>query len=670
MKKILILLLLTCISAIGYSQSIQTPLFTSGFLSPVNISNCGDSRLFIVERKGKIYIVDSLGVKNPTPFLDIDSIVNDGNDERGLLGLAFSPSYATDGYLFVYYIDNSGNSQIARYSRLNTNQANASSKQIVLSVVQPGFANHKGGNMKFGPDGYLYCGFGDGGSGGDPNNYSQNMQNMLGKLIRIDVSSLPYTIPSSNPYVGTAPLDEIWASGLRNPWKWSFDKLNGNIWIADVGQGAWEEIDFQPATSTGGHNYGWRCYEGNAAYNTSGCLPASNYIFPVYAYPHSGANSGCSVTGGYVYRGIKYNSLFGQYLFSDYCTGNIWGLSSNYTFTNYGNFSSGLSSFGENVYGEMFFVNVNNGNLYKITTTECSPVAYITNSDTTFACNGPAVLKALYNPELTYQWKKNGVNINGATSYSYSTSNNGSYSVVVTNSNNCSNTSVSKVVKNNKPQAPIYGDTTFCTGGSAAIHTDVVSGLSYQWQKYNNNISGANADTYYATTEGTYRVIVTNTLGCTKASNGKKITGPPNTGTILNGSTSQCIGDSVEIEAKIAGNTYQWIRNGVDIAGATNQNYFITINGNYKVRVTNALGCSKTGFSKQITFFACKNENISYEVCSYILYSTEGKIVKYGNINSYNKFDKNIFKDFFKGLYIIKYFDKNKVLIKIDKIVL
>lgn len=664
--KHLFALLLTILCLKVSSQSVQTPLFTTGFLSPVNISNCGDSRLFIVERKGKIYIVDSLGVKNSTPFLDIDSIVNDGNDERGLLGLAFSPNYSTNGYFFIYYIDNSGNSQIARYSRLNTNQANASSRQVVLSVTQPGFSNHKGGNIQFGPDGYLYCGFGDGGSGGDPNNYSQNTQVLLGKMIRIDVSSLPYTIPSSNPYVGTAPLDEIWASGLRNPWKWSFDRLNYNMWIGDVGQGAWEEIDFQTSTSSGGHNYGWRCYEGNASYNSAGCLSSSNYTFPIYVYPHSGANAGCSVTGGYVYRGIKYNSLFGKYLFSDYCTGNIWGLSSSYIFTDYGNFSSGLSSFGENIYGELFFVNVNNGNLYKVITTECNPVAYITNSDTTFACNGPAVLKALYNPELTYQWKKNGVNINGATSSTYSTSNNGTYTVVVTNSNGCSNTSQSKVVKNNKPQAPIFGDTTFCTGGQAALHTNLVAGLSYQWQKYNVNILNANSDTYYATTAASYRVIVTNNLGCTIASATKKVTGPPSPGTTLNGNIAQCIGDSVEIVAKTNGYSYQWIKNNIDIPGAINQNYYITTTGNYKLRVTNQTNCTVTGTSKKVTFSACKNSTTDGNIVSYSLYSVDGRLIQKGNVEKDNHF---ILKSSYNGIFIIKYFDADKNVIKIDKIV-
>lgn len=669
MKHLTALLFLFILFVTGFSQSVQTPVFTTGFLSPVNIANCGDSRLFVVERKGKIYIVDSLGNKNTTPFLDIDSIVNDGNDERGLLGLAFSPNYNSNGYFFVYYIDNSGNSQIARYSRLNLNQANASSRQVVLSVTQPGFTNHKGGNLKFGLDGYLYCGFGDGGSGGDPNNYSQNMQTMLGKIIRIDVSILPYTIPATNPYVNNPNvLDEIWASGLRNPWKYSFDKLNGNIWIADVGQGAWEEIDFQIGSSAGGQNYGWRCYEGNAAYNTSGCLPASNYVFPIYAYPHSGLNSGCSVTGGYVYRGVKYNSLFGKYLFSDYCTGNIWSLTSNYTFSDYGNFSSGLSSFGENIYGELFFVNVNNGNLYKITTNECSPVSYILNSDTTFACNGPAVLEALYNPDLTYQWKKNGVNINGATSYVYSTSNTGTYSVVVTNSNGCSNTSLNKVVKNNRPQAPIYGDTTFCTGGQAALHTDVVAGLSYQWQKYGNNINGANSSTYYASSAATYKVIVTNSLGCTRASSTIKVSGPPIAGTILNGSSSQCTGDSVKIEAKGLGYTYQWIRNNINIVDATNQYYYIKTSGNYKLRVTNVSNCTVVGTSKNITFSTCRNEDITQNINYYKLYSIDGRLVNSGNL--YNKNNYSNLSKYFKGIYIIKFYDAKNNLLKIEKIVL
>lgn len=198
------------------------------------------------------------------------------------------------------------------------------SEVILLTANQP-FANHNGGDVHFGPDGYLYTGLGDGGSGGDPQNYSQTPTSLLGKMLRIDVNSgTPYAIPPTNPFVGsTAVANEIWALGLRNPWRFSFDRLTGDLWIGDVGQNEWEEVDFQPASSAGGENYGWRCYEGNAPYNTTGCGAVGNYVAPVAVYANT-SSLGCSITGGYVYRGSQYPDLYGYYLYTDYCSGRIW----------------------------------------------------------------------------------------------------------------------------------------------------------------------------------------------------------------------------------------------------------------------------------------------------------------------------------------------------------
>jgi glucose/arabinose dehydrogenase len=245
------------------------PLY-SGLNNPVGIYHCNDNRLFVLEQsQGDIEIIDTNGVYIGK-FLDLTSLISTGG-ERGLLGMAFHPDYLSNGYFYVNYTNLAGNTVIARYTvSANPNVANASSAFILLTITQD-FSNHNGGHIAFGPDGYLYIGMGDGGSGGDPNNRAQNPLSRLGKMLRIDVDNgTPYGIPASNPYFGqTDTLPEIWAMGMRNPWKFSFDELTGDMWIGDVGQNAQEEIDFEPAGSPGGSNWGWRCYEGLNAYSTT-----------------------------------------------------------------------------------------------------------------------------------------------------------------------------------------------------------------------------------------------------------------------------------------------------------------------------------------------------------------------------------------------------------------
>lgn len=280
------------------------PVFKSGFSSPLGIENAGDgsNRLFIVEQAGRIKIIKN-GNTLSTPFLDISSIVLSGG-ERGLLGLAFHPDFANNGYFYVNYTKAGGHTQISRFSvSSNPDVADPNSEISILSVNQPQ-SNHNGGDLNFGPDGYLYIGFGDGGGSGDPNNLAQNKKTFLGKMLRIDVDSgSPYSIPASNPFVSdTSTLDEIWAIGLRNPWRFSFDRLTGDLWIGDVGQNKREEINFQPASSSGGENYGWKCYEGDIAFNTTNCGPMNTYTFPVFAEVHNDNNPN-SIAGGMVYRG-------------------------------------------------------------------------------------------------------------------------------------------------------------------------------------------------------------------------------------------------------------------------------------------------------------------------------------------------------------------------------
>ncbi len=363
----------------------QLQPFASGLSQPVDIANAGDERLFIVEKRGAIQILDARGNKLATPFLDIDPQVSAGF-EQGLLGLAFHPNYATNGYFYVNYTNNSGDTRISRFTRnaLNPNLADPASEQIILSIDQP-FDNHNAGDLNFGPDGFLYIAMGDGGSGGDPGDRSQNKLNLLGKVLRIDVDgAFPYAIPADNPFVGDpAYAPEIWALGLRNPWRCSFDALTGDYWIADVGQDNWEEVNVQPAGSAGGENYGWRCYEGDAPYNLSGCGPIGNYDFPVLVYPHNFSTGGISITGGFVYRGNGNPTLYGRYLFCDYLSGNWWTLEDNgagYTLTPFGNIQTSISSFGEDVEKELYAANLSTGIIYKIVE-NCNSGSAVTGLD-------------------------------------------------------------------------------------------------------------------------------------------------------------------------------------------------------------------------------------------------------------------------------------------------
>jgi glucose/arabinose dehydrogenase len=306
-------------------QLSVTPV-VSGLTNPIGIVDAqdGSDRLFVIEQTGQIRIVQNGRLLN-TPFLDIaDRLVSGG--EQGLLGLAFPPDYASKGHFYVHYTDRTGDTVIARY-RLgpNANQADASSEQVILTLDQP-FSNHNGGQLAFGPDGYLYVGLGDGGGTGDPQNNAQNPNTLLGKLLRLDVESgaATYTIPADNPFRSPTDgvRDEIWASGLRNPWRFSFDRQTGDLYIADVGQQRIEEVNFQPVGSSGGENYGWRRFEGTLDFNNSSSN-TTGLTFPVTQYDHS---QGVSVTGGYVYRGAAASELQGVYLYADFANGKIWGL--------------------------------------------------------------------------------------------------------------------------------------------------------------------------------------------------------------------------------------------------------------------------------------------------------------------------------------------------------
>lgn len=350
--------LLFCLfSLTGFSQTLGYSVFASGLSSPVEITNAGDSRLFVVQKGGLIRVVNSNGTVNATPFINLTSLVSQVGNERGLLGLAFHPNYAANGFFYVNYTRSSdGATVIARYSVSSNPDVADDTTALTLLVVPQPYSNHNGGTLRFGPDGYLYIGMGDGGDAGDPQDRAQNPNENLGKLLRLDVDAPAPYIPADNPFVGIAGNDEIWSVGLRNPWKWSFDKLTGDLWIADVGQGQVEEINH--VTGNGGptRNYGWNCYEGNNVY-TSGCaVPTTTYTFPIATYPHSGPNSGCSITGGYVYRGSMYPNFTGKFFFADYCTGGVNWVNPDNTITfNPVSALTGITSFGQDIDGELYF---------------------------------------------------------------------------------------------------------------------------------------------------------------------------------------------------------------------------------------------------------------------------------------------------------------------------
>ena len=364
MKKLInyLALIFICYNS-SFSQSVLLESFGPSFNSPVEIKNAGDERLFVVEKSGKIKILNQNGSVNSTPFLDIEDRVSTNANERGLLGLAFHPNYPENPFFFVNYTNNSGATTISKFS-VSANQDIANDSETILLEINQPYANHNGGCINFGPDGNLYIGMGDGGSGGDPQNYSQNTESLLGKMLRINVNSGAYSIPENNPYG-----DEIWSIGLRNPWKFSFDSLNGDLWIADVGQNEFEEINMvqnNPANI----NYGWRCYEGNEPYNLSGC-PDEGLTFPVSTYSHySSGDFKCSITGGYVYRGNQISGLNGVYFFADYCSGEIGLLSKNENdewdmSLAFPNINGSWVSFGEDINGELYIASINGG-IYKI----------------------------------------------------------------------------------------------------------------------------------------------------------------------------------------------------------------------------------------------------------------------------------------------------------------
>lgn len=358
---------------------------SSSVSQPVDVvAEPGSNRMFVVQQNGIIRIVDGT-TTIATPYLNIAYLINTSGSERGLLSLAFHPDYLTNGYLFVYYTNLAGDITIARYSRdeLSPDSASVLSGVVLLTIPKP-FSNHNGGKLNFGPDGKLYFATGDGGDANDPGNNAQSGSSLLGKMIRLDVENFTtapyYSIPADNPFTGASPIrDEVFALGLRNPWRWSFDRSNGDIWIADVGQDNWEEVNHLAFADARGANYGWRCIEGTHANPAVGaCTPADGvYQPPIFEYTHSAATGGFAITGGYVYHGSNFPSLNGYYVTADYSTGNVWLLRPDGTFVFQDDLPNTISSFGESNSGELYAVSHNDNTLYSISVAAVLPVTLV-----------------------------------------------------------------------------------------------------------------------------------------------------------------------------------------------------------------------------------------------------------------------------------------------------
>lgn len=575
---------------------IQLDNFASGFTLPLDIEHCGDSRLFVVERGGIIWVLDSLGNKLDT-FLNIDPRVNSTQNEQGLLGLAFDPNYAQNGYFYVDYTKNgAGDTRVARFSVKpdNPNEADPNSELNILEQTQP-YWNHNGGCLKFGPDGFLYISLGDGGSANDPSNNGQNKKTFLGKILRIDVSNSsaaqPYVVPSSNPFVGNPDYyPEIWSYGWRNPWRYSFDRLTGDMWVGDVGQNLWEEIDFEPA-NTPGLNYGWRCYEGTHTFNTNNCQPASNYVSPVFDYAHSGSN-GCSVTGGFVYRGSKYLDLYGYYLFADYCSGRWWSISrqpdgsfNTQVLTSLGGYE--FSSFGQDRNGELYVALLSSGKVKKVRELCSSFQISVASFEGTSCKNGFSGLIQLAatgaNGALTYTWS------NGQTGNTAAYLDPGFYTVEVKDALGCTRRDTFEILRVGVDD-PILtaSDTLLCPGDSVQLTVShLPSPNTVNWYNGPNLYTTTNSlDTTVTITvsaAGSYQAVLFDTL-CVPSSKVVNIDF-----STVPASDLGISGDTVF--SNLSCGNCQWYLNGEAIAGSTDSFLVATVSGLYSLQFTTAEGC-------------------------------------------------------------------------------
>lgn len=478
MRNIFTIFFIFCGLTLAAQPNLGVQLRTSGFNEPLDIVHAGDSRLFIVERGGTIRILYS--DNSVATFLDITTIVGSTGGEQGLLGLAFHPDYASNGYFYVNYTDLAGDTHISRFSRSigDSESADPASELNLLFMDQPA-SNHNGGDLNFGPDGYLYISMGDGGGAG--HNRSQDItDNKLGKILRINVDEgIPYAIPEDNHFVDAIGDDEIWAMGLRNPWRSNFDRLTGDLWIADVGADSWEEINFIAHDTAEFMNFGWKCYEGNMLREGTLCdTIVPDFDFPVFVYPHDINDGGFAITGGYVYRGITFPELYGKYIFCDYISGNFWTLepdgAGGFINTFYDYIIDHITSFGEDVNGEIFACVNETGNIYQIVDL-CNAFSAnftVTNANAPTINNGAINLNVIGGTApYNFIWS------NGATTEDISGLNAGTYAVTITDNAGCT-FSDSVIVENNCQAAT--GITSTPTATTVFINWDDVGATGYR----------------------------------------------------------------------------------------------------------------------------------------------------------------------------------------------
>ncbi len=441
----ILLLSLLCLSSYQVlSQKVKLTPYASSLGYPIDVRHCNDDRLFVADRTGLIRIVNPDQSVRSVPFLDVRNRVSSTNGEEGFLAFCFSPGYKTNGKFYVFYttkINNKLHSMLEQYkvSSTDSNLADPASA-LTIGILEQPFGNHKGGHLVFGKDGYLYIPLGDGGSSGDPLNNSQNNDRLLGKILRINVanstSTQPYTIPPDNPFVNTGGniRKEIWANGLRNPWRVSFDRLTYDLWIADVGEGRREEINFQPFGSKGGENYGWKIMEGTRCFSpSSGCNP-SGLVTPIHDYDHQ---EGRSVIGGNVYRSVQSRELWEMYIYSDYRGRWIDGIRQNNGIISgqiirlMDKVNGAPISFGEDRFGELYICLNRDEKIYKVEDANINPFpkAHLVPTQTG---NG-YLLNAVEGRNITYQWLFNNAPISGANSPVFAASQNGEYKLVVSN---------------------------------------------------------------------------------------------------------------------------------------------------------------------------------------------------------------------------------------------
>ncbi|HHB77815.1 MAG TPA: hypothetical protein ENK85_01125 [Saprospiraceae bacterium] len=536
MKNLLFLAGLLSSILLHAQPQVSLELVASGFDSPLEIVHAKDDRLFVCERAGLIKIITSDDNVLPTPFLDLTDSVKScgGNCEVGLMGLAFDPDYANNGYFYVTYTSRldwgaspwNATMRVSRFKvdAQNPNLADKASETIVMEVYEP-FINHNGGSIRFGPDGYLYLGWGDGGfediTNPDPYHNAQNPKKLLGKILRIDVSQLPYSIPADNPFVGdTTVLDEIWALGIRNPWKFNFDSQTGDFWLADVQHASQEEIDFHKFGTPAGQNYGWKCYEGDNIFDTTGCtLPIEDFTFPVHTYDHL-SDSCFSVSGGVVYRGNA-SDLAGYYVYGDFCREFIGGIKPD----GQGGWISDTLAYTPNVYisaiGEGFdqnlyvvdfgYGNPGTGKIHRIKTKcmDFSVQTFISNPiqcDST--CNGIVQFTPTSPNGSTFDFSWHGTQSTNLIDLTLTGVCSGMDSLQITDNAGCQLIYYFELTPEHPTPVPVIqvNDNELSLSGTFS---------SYQWYLDTAAIPDATNNTYTPTESGFYSVAVTNEFGCT-----------------------------------------------------------------------------------------------------------------------------------------------------------